>query len=139
MIHPKFIEAVRRLYPSANFVRDVELQDDGEGPYLKSWNLPGGPPTDAEIDAVMAQPPPPEPITKRQALLYLLSIGKTEANVEAAIDAITDPTAREAARIEWRYPDGPLSADHPLLKMLAPAVGIDVADLPAAFDVAVKL
>jgi len=55
-LHPKFHEAVKRLHPEVNFIDDVIVWDDGAGPYLKAWNLPGSPPTDAEIDAEMAKP-----------------------------------------------------------------------------------
>lgn len=92
------------------------------------------------------QPAPGEPplamvpaITKRQALLFLLSIGKTEDDVEAAIAAIADPMARAAARIEWRYPPGFLHHTHPLFAALAPAIGIGVDDLPDAFRAAAAL
>jgi hypothetical protein len=52
-LHPRFAEAVRRGHPNASR-RDVVVRDDGEGPYLAEWNLPGEPPTDAEIDAALA-------------------------------------------------------------------------------------
>lgn len=55
-MHPSFIEAVKRLHPGVKFIDDVIVQDDGKGPFLKAWNLPGNPPTDAEIDAEMAKP-----------------------------------------------------------------------------------
>jgi len=55
-LYPGFADAVNFLYPGA-MGRDVILQDDGAGPYLKAWNLPGNPPTDAEVDAALAQIP----------------------------------------------------------------------------------
>jgi hypothetical protein len=86
--------------------------------------------------------PPPEPvpaITKRQALLYLLSRRKAESDVETAIETIQWDGARAATQIEWRYPSGPLRHDHPLIVALAPAIGLSVEELPDAFRAAAKL
>jgi hypothetical protein len=52
-----FVDAVAFLNPGVSFLRDVILQDDGEGPYVKAWNLPGSPPTDQEVaDALLLIP-----------------------------------------------------------------------------------
>lgn len=83
--------------------------------------------------------PPPQPvptITKAQALLYLLSIGKTSADVDTAIATIEDPTEHAIAQIEWDYRQ-PFYHDHPLFIALGPAVGI--TDMEAAFRVASTL
>lgn len=94
---------------------------------------------EAEGNAIATYVPEPEPvpaITKAQALLYLLSIGKTEADVLAAIATIIDPTERTVAEIEWSYRQ-PFRHDHPLFAALGPAVGI--TDMEAAFRAAALL
>lgn len=92
------------------------------------------------VQAAVPDPPSPPPavpdISKAQALLYLLSLGKTEADVEAAISTIADSKQRAVAQIEWGYRQ-PFRADHPLFAALAPALGI--TDLAAAFQKAAML
>lgn len=86
----------------------------------------------AEVVAFLGHRDVP-PITKAQALLYLLSIGKTEADVLTAISTISDATSRAVAEIEWKYRQ-PFHHGHPLFASLGPAVGI--SDMGAAFWVA---
>ena len=45
------------LYVNAevNFEKDVLLQDDGQGVYIKEWNLDIAKPTDAQLDALKSQ------------------------------------------------------------------------------------
>ena len=39
-----------------NFLNDVILQDDGQGAYIKEWNVDGvAKPTDAQLDALSSQ------------------------------------------------------------------------------------
>jgi hypothetical protein len=38
-----------------DFLKDVLLQDDGQGAYIKEWNLSIAKPTDAQLDAFEAQ------------------------------------------------------------------------------------
>lgn len=89
-----------------------------------------------EVIAYLNPPEPVPAITKAQALLHLLSIGKTESDVLAAIATITDPTERAVAEIEWNYRQ-PFRHDHPLFAALGPAVGI--TDMEAAFRAAALL
>lgn len=91
---------------------------------------------DPEVVSYLNPPDPVPAITKAQALLYLLSIGKTEADVLAAIATITDPTERAIAEIEWNCRQ-PFRHDHPLFGALGPAVGI--TDMEAAFRAAALL
>lgn len=35
------IDILKAKYPDADFMRGIVLQDDGEGAYIKEWNLPG--------------------------------------------------------------------------------------------------
>ena len=39
---------------SVDFLQDVLLQDDGQGPYIKAWNLAIAKPTDQQLAAVEA-------------------------------------------------------------------------------------
>lgn len=61
-------------------------------------------PVSGEFSPPPPPPPQPEPVpqscTRRQGRLALLGVGKLDA-VEAAIAAITDPTERMAAQIEY--------------------------------------
>jgi hypothetical protein len=38
-----------------DFLKDVLLQDDGNGAYIKEWNVEEAQPTDAQLDALDAQ------------------------------------------------------------------------------------
>lgn len=38
-----------------DFINDVKLQDDGNGAYIKEWNLDIAKPTDAQLDALETQ------------------------------------------------------------------------------------
>ena len=38
-----------------DFLNDVKLQDDGNGAYIKEWNLDIAKPTDAQLDALETQ------------------------------------------------------------------------------------
>jgi len=46
-----------KLYVNAevDFTKDVILQDDGQGAYIKEWNLDIAQPTQAQLDALDAQ------------------------------------------------------------------------------------
>lgn len=82
-------------------------------------------------------PTPPVPtITKAQALLYLLMIGKTEADVESELAKIADPRSRAIATIEWEHRQ-PFHYDHQLFVEICPRLGI--TDRPAAFRIAATL
>ncbi|OJV53257.1 MAG: hypothetical protein BGO36_10800 [Burkholderiales bacterium 68-10] len=63
-----------------------------------------------------ASPAPPPAMPMREARLALLEAGLLD-QVEAAIDAIKDPTARQAARIEWEYATA-LTPDSPAMRLL---------------------
>ena len=90
----------------------------------------------------VAPPPPPPPpstprvpnaVTRRQLRLWLVRHGFTLAQVEALIDALSEPQRTEA-RIEWQdatqYERG-----NPLLRQLAGALlGLEGTALDAALD-----
>ena len=46
-----------KLYANkeVDFLNDVILQDDGQGAYIKEWNLDIAKPTDAQLDAFQAE------------------------------------------------------------------------------------
>jgi len=46
--------AIQHLFPNAKNGTDFEVHDDGEGQYIKFWNLPDPQPTDAELEAAYA-------------------------------------------------------------------------------------
>lgn len=85
--------------------------------------------------------PPPPPIgalTRRQARMGLLSIGITVEDVEAHISAISDPTDRAAALIEWRDADT-YHRNHPLVTDLAAAFELPDAQVDALWIWAAQL
>lgn len=79
-------------------------------------------------------PPPvevPTSVTMRQARLALLHAGLLD-DVEAALAAIPDETARRAALIEWEYAQD-VERDSPWVQQLATALGLDAAMLDELF------
>jgi len=42
-------ELLQLKFPSASFLKDIKLQDDGQGAYIKEWNLPGPVPTSEQL------------------------------------------------------------------------------------------
>ena len=46
----KLNEILTIKYPEASFIKDIVLQDDGEGAYIKEWNLPEPKPDDATLN-----------------------------------------------------------------------------------------
>ncbi len=46
-----FINQILKLkFPNASFLKDILLQDDGQGPYIKYWNLEHPLPTQKDLD-----------------------------------------------------------------------------------------
>lgn len=78
MMHPRFHDAVALLHPGVDFRSDLRVENDGDGPKLAAWNLPGEPPTAAEIDAllpVLDAPPVPLSVPAAAAKIALLRAG----------------------------------------------------------------
>lgn len=42
-------------FPNADFTHDIRLQDDGEGIYIKEWNLPNPAPTQQDLNQWVAE------------------------------------------------------------------------------------
>lgn len=81
------------------------------------------PDTAPEVAAFLNPPPPPPVLTARQLRLGLVANGISLSSVEAAIDAIEDPTDREVARIEWEYATT-FERSHPLVNQIGAALGL---------------
>lgn len=125
------------LFPGIDFVADVEIRDDGSGPRIAAWHRSEPQPTEDELRAVVV-PLPDLVITDLQARLWLNAAGFYESAVQSLIDAIPDPVARENARAVW---DRALTIhlSHPLTQNLGAALGLDAAQLRAAFLAAAAL
>jgi hypothetical protein len=78
----------------------------------------------------------PKAVTMRQARLALLAQGML-GQIDAAIDSLPSPQ-KEEARIEWEYSQE-VQRDKPLVLNLAPALGLDSAQLDALFIAAATL
>lgn len=78
----------------------------------------------------------PRAVTMRQARLALLAAGVLAA-VDAAIDAMTEPT-KSAARIEWEY-SGEVQRHNGFVAALGPALGLTEAQIDALFIAAADL
>jgi hypothetical protein len=134
---PDLSDRLAVLFPGIDFVADVEIRDDGSGPRIAAWHRPEPQPTEAELRAVVI-PLPDLVITDLQARLWLNAAGFYESAVQSLIDAIPDPVARENARAVW---DRALTIhlSHPLTQSLGAALGLDAAQLRAAFLAAAAL
>lgn len=47
-------KALAHLFPNAHPMRDYELRDDGDGPYIARWGLDDPQPTPAQLAAAIA-------------------------------------------------------------------------------------
>ena len=125
-IHPRFAEAVRHLYPDANFIRDLRLEDHGDGPVLTMWNLPGAPPGQSEIESLLPvlDLPPRRLVSKALIVDRLIEAGKLSA-ARAALDSQPlDVQERWNARTA-------IYADDPTSLALLQGIGADPAAILA--------
>jgi hypothetical protein len=96
---------------------------------------------EAEGNTIEPYVPPPEPLrplTARQLRLGLVLNGISLPSVEAAIDAIEDPTDREVARIEWEYATT-FERSHPLVNQIGAALGLTPEQIDAMWAEAAAL
>lgn len=77
-------------------------------------------------------PPVPPSVSARQIRLWLVRHGIALAQVDAAIDAITDQLQRDSVRVEWDYAPY-VERSHPMLIPLAAALGLTEAQVDQAF------
>lgn len=99
----------------------------------QEWIAAGNTPIPADQPSLSI----PISVTPRQAKLALLSAGLLD-DVEAAIDAITDPATKRVAQIEWEYAQE-IRRDWPFLVQLATAMGMTSTDLDELFTQAALL
>jgi hypothetical protein len=105
------------------------IEDDGGGPRIAAWRLPGDPPTDQQVAdalaAIDAQPPPRRLVAKSLIISRLIEAGKIEA-ARAALEANASAYAR------WWAPDKPaIYADDPEAIALLQSIGADPAAILA--------
>ena len=75
----RLAEAIRYLYPDVSLISDVVVEDDGSGPRIAAWRVPGERPTDQQIaDALAAidsEPPPRRLVVKSLVISRLIEAG----------------------------------------------------------------
>ncbi len=81
--------------------------------------------------------PIPE-VSRRQLFLWLASEGRTRAQIRTMLEAISDPSAREIALIEFDEAQS-FRRDHPLIAQLAAALGYTPEQIDAGFLAAAAL
>ncbi len=67
------INYLKDQFPNASFLKDIILQDDGQGPYIKHWGLGSSKPTEEELNLAAQSmiPKLPKPTVEEQfQLLY---------------------------------------------------------------------
>jgi len=92
---------------------------------LVEWEAEGN-----TIEPYVPPPAPLRPLTSRQLRLGLVTNGISLSSVEAAIDAIEDPTDREVALIEWEYATT-FERSHPLVNQIGAALGLTPEQIDA--------
>ena len=131
-------EQLKQLYPNADFTKDIILQDDGDGAYIKHFDTEklGIQPTQAEIDAVVVTPPKIKAVTMRQARLALLGAGML-GTVNSMLAGMAGAQG-EAARIEWEYSQE-VQRDRGLVLSLGTSLGLSTEQLDGLFAVAAAI
>jgi hypothetical protein len=74
ILHKRAAEAIRHLHPGVSFVSgEIILQDDGAGPFIARWGLPGSQPTAQDIINALTVIDTAPAKTKRDRLIALLA------------------------------------------------------------------
>jgi hypothetical protein len=95
-------------------------------------------PDEAEELRLLIDPPQiPSIVTMRQARLALLQAGLLD-QVQAALEAIPDPVARQAALIEWEY-GMTVDRNLPLITTLSATLNLTSAQVDQLFIAASQL
>jgi len=77
-------------------------------------------------------PAVPASVSARQIRIWLVRAGVSLASIDAAIDAIPDPQARQEARIEWDFAPY-CERKHPMLETIAASLGLSSEQVDQAF------
>ena len=90
------------------------------------------PPTQEDLRASMP------PLSARQLRLGLVSNGIALASVQAAVDAISDPTERELAQVEWEYATS-FERVHPLISQIGAALNLTPEEIDTMWSASISL
>lgn len=93
------------------------------------------PPPDPTLEEVRAAMPP---LSARQLRLGLIANGITLASVQAAIDGIADPTAREIAQVEWEYATT-FERTHSLILQIGTALNLTPEEIDVMWSASISL
>ncbi len=66
------IKYLQEQFPNASFFKDIILQDDGNGPYIKHWRLGSSKPTEEELNLAAQSMVPKMPKPSIEEQLHLL-------------------------------------------------------------------
>lgn len=109
-----------------NMVAVRVMPSSVDGVWYEQWVLEPAPPA-----------PVPQSVSMRQARLALLQAGLLD-QVDEAIAAIEDPTARREAEITWNYSTD-VERDAPLVEQLAASFGLTPEQVDDLFRTAATL
>jgi hypothetical protein len=88
-----------------DFLKDVLLQDDGQGAYIKEWNLPIAKPTDAQLNALEAQANIVES-NQAQVQNRIKEYGTIAQQIEYITENGLDAWQTKVNNIKAKYPKG---------------------------------
>lgn len=85
----KAVNYLQEQFPNASFIKDIILQDDGDGPYIKYWGVGAPKPTEAELNiaAESMTPKLPKPTIDEQLVMIYNDQKNGTKTLSAAIDA----------------------------------------------------
>lgn len=94
---------IQYIGAEVDFINDVKLQNDGQGDYIKEWNLDTAQPTQAQLDALETQADDYEfnlgQIAKRKA-----EYGTAESQMENIIENGLEAEQLRIQSIKDKYP-----------------------------------